>query len=325
MHKGFGGFSQEKIVFLIALALFVTFSVITSGFLQSNNILQLVRNVSVLGILGVAMAIVVIGRGIDLAIVSIMAMATAWSLQLMTDGSSMGYAIAIGLVFSLAVGLLNGFLIAFVEIPPLFASLAVGTLTYGAIRLAVIQLEVVYLPPEAEGLVWLGSGSLFGIPVPVIAFALACLLGHLFLVKTRRGRFIYSIGDNPLAARISGVPVRPTIMIQYAISAMIGYGAGLITAASVSGMNTRVALSNLVYDVILVVVIGGIGLSGGRGGIRNVIVGTLLIGILINGMTILNVQYTTQNIVKSGLLLAAILFDSLLNPRDEQTAQQGDI
>ncbi|MGH1331140.1 MAG: ABC transporter permease [Paracoccaceae bacterium] len=325
MQKGFGGFSQEKIVFLIALGLFLTFSVITNGFLQSDNILQLVRNVSVLGILGVAMAIVVIGRGIDLAIVSIMAMATAWSLQLMTDGASMGYAIAIGLAFSLAVGLLNGFLIAFVEIPPLFASLAVGTLTYGAIRLAVIQLEVVYLPPAAEGLVWLGAGALFGIPVPVIAFLIACLAGHLFLVKTRRGRFIYSIGDNPLAARMSGIPVRPTILMQYATSAMIGYGAGLITAASVSGMNTRVALSNLVYDVILVVVIGGIGLSGGRGGIRNVIVGTLLIGILINGMTILNVQYTTQNIVKSGLLLAAILFDSLLNPRDEQTAQQGDI
>ena len=90
-------------------------------------------------------------------------------------------------------------------------------------------------------------------------------------------------------------------------------------------MNTRIVNSTLIYDVILVVVLGGIGLSGGKGGVRNVIVGTLLIGILLNGMTIMDVQYTVQNVVKSSILLAALIFDSLLNPRDEQTAQQGDI
>jgi ribose transport system permease protein len=90
-------------------------------------------------------------------------------------------------------------------------------------------------------------------------------------------------------------------------------------------MNTRIAISTFVYDIILVVVLGGIGLSGGRGGIRNVIVGTLLIGILINGMTIMNIQYTVQNVIKSVILLAAIVADTIINPRDEQTAQQGDI
>ena len=90
-------------------------------------------------------------------------------------------------------------------------------------------------------------------------------------------------------------------------------------------MNTRIANSTFVYDIILVVVLGGIGLSGGRGGIRNVIVGTLLIGILINGMTIMNIQYTVQNVIKSVILLAAIVADTTINPRDEQTSQQGDI
>jgi ribose transport system permease protein len=164
-----------------------------------------------------------------------------------------------------------------------------------------------------------------GVPVPIIAFAIAALLGQVFLRMTRRGWFIFNIGDNPAAARITGIPVRPTIVIQYLFSACVGYAAGLITAVSVGAMNTRIANSTMVYDVILVVVIGGIGLSGGRGGIRNVIVGTLLIGILLNGMTILNIDYTAQNIIKSSLLLAAIVIDSLLNPRDEQTAQQGDI
>ena len=100
---------------------------------------------------------------------------------------------------------------------------------------------------------------------------------------------------------------------------------GMITATAVASMNTNCRELPFDLDVILVVVIGGIGLSGGRGGIRNVIVGTLLIGILLNGMTIMNIQYTLQNVIRSLILLGAIVLDSIVNPRDEQTAQQGDI
>jgi len=113
--------------------------------------------------------------------------------------------------------------------------------------------------------------------------------------------------------------------MQYVISALVGYAAGLITATGVTSMNTRIVYSTLLYDVILVVVLGGISLSGGKGGVRNVIVGTLLIGTLLNGMTLLDFQYTVQNVVKSLILLTAIVVDSVLNPKDEQTAQQGDI
>jgi ribose transport system permease protein len=90
-------------------------------------------------------------------------------------------------------------------------------------------------------------------------------------------------------------------------------------------MNTRIYNSTMIYDVLLVVVLGGIGLSGGRGGVRNVLVGTALIGVLLNGMTIMNVDYIAQNLIKSVILLVAIMIDTIVNPRDEQTAQQGDI
>jgi ribose transport system permease protein len=133
------------------------------------------------------------------------------------------------------------------------------------------------------------------------------------------------MGDNPLAARITGIPVRPMIVLQYVASALIAFAAGLILSATVSSMNTRLANSTMIYDVILVVVIGGIGLSGGKGGIRNVIIGTLLVGTLINGMTMLDLSYTEQKIIKSLILLVAVVVDSIVNPRDEQTAQQGDI
>jgi ribose transport system permease protein len=114
-------------------------------------------------------------------------------------------------------------------------------------------------------------------------------------------------------------------VFQYLLAGVIAYIAGMITATAASAMNTRIVNSNLVYDIILVVVLGGVGLSGGKGGVRNVLVGTLLIGILLNGMTIMDIQYTVQNLIKSSILLIAIIIDSVMNPRDEQTAQQGDI
>jgi ribose transport system permease protein len=317
--------SQERIVLLLALLLLAGFAIFLPGFATASNLLSLVRSVSVVGILGVAMALVVIGRGIDLSLVAVMAISLAWTLQLVTKGMPLAGGLALGASFSIAVGLITGFLIAYVEIPAIFATLAMGTLIYGFGRYFLFNLDVIYLPEQARPIAWIGTASLGGVPVPVIVFALVCAAAAAFLRWARPGRWIRAIGDNPLTSRITGVPVRPIVVMQYAVSALIGFLAGLVTAMSVASMNTRIANSTFVYDIILVVVLGGVGLSCGRGGIRNLIVGTLLIGILINGMTIMDIQYTVQNVIKSVILLAAIVADTIINPRDEQTAQQGDI
>ncbi|MFO0992784.1 MAG: ABC transporter permease [Hyphomicrobiales bacterium] len=321
----FAGLSQERIVFGLALLLCLLFAVALPGFLTADNILNLVRSVSILGILGVAMGLVVIGRGIDLSLVSLMAVSVAWTLFLIESGMPLAEALAIGLAFSLFIGAVNGWLVGYVEVPAIFATLAMGTLVYGFGRYFLFDLDVVYMPDSARQILWLGQGKLFGIPVPIFVFAAVCLVGYLFLRHARSGRYLRAIGDNLLAARIAGVPARPIIVLQYVLSSLIGYIAGIVTAASVASMNTRLAISTYVYDVILVVVLGGIGLSGGKGSIRNVIVGTLLIGVLLNGMTIMDIQYTVQNVIKGIILLTAIVIDTILNPRDEQTAQQGDI
>ena len=174
---------------------------------------------------------------------------------------------------------------------------------------------------------FLGSANLFGLPLPIALFALIALVLWAVLRWTRFGRYIYASGDNPSAARNAGVPLRPLIVSQYVITALIAYAAGLVMAATSDGMSTRVYNSTMIYDVLLVVVLGGIGLSGGRGSVRNVLVGTLLIGVLLDGMTILDIPYVEQNLIKSVILLIAIVIDSFVNPRDEQTAQQeqGDI
>ncbi len=119
--------------------------------------------------------------------------------------------------------------------------------------------------------------------------------------------------------------MRPFIVVQYALVALLAFFAGLVMATSVSEMNTRIIYTTLPYDIILVVVIGGVGLSGGKGGIHNVLVGTLLIGVLADGMTIMDLSYTSQKIIQSLVLLLVIVIDGLLNPRDEQVSQQGDI
>lgn len=323
--RALGRLSQEQIVFGLAVLLCLGFAVALPGFLTTNNLLNLVRSVSILGILGVAMGLVVIGRGIDLSLVALMAISVAWTLQMTADGTPLAQAVATGLAFSLAIGMITGVLIAYVEIPAIFATLAMGTLIYGFGRYFLFSLDVIYMPDSARHLLWLGQGTLLGVPVPISLFAAVCIAAYLFLRYTRSGRYLRAVGDNLAAARITGVPARPVIVMQYMLSSLIGFVAGIVTAASVASMNTRVANSTYVYDVILVVVLGGIGLSGGRGGIRNVVVGTLLIGVLLNGMTIMDIQYTVQNVIKGAILLTAIVIDTLLNPRDEQTAQQGDI
>ena len=324
MHL-FGRLSQEQIVFGLALLLCIAFSAALPGFLTTDNVLNLVRSVSILGILGVAMGLVVIGRGIDLSLVALMAVSVAWTMNLVTGGMSLPQALVVGLAFSLLVGAVNGWLIAYAEVPAIFATLAMGTLIYGFGRYFLFALDVAYVPEAAKPLLWLGQGRLLSVPVPIFVFAAVCLAGYLFLRYAKSGRYLRAVGDNILAARITGVPARPVIILQYVLSSLIGFLAGIVTTASVASMNTRLALSTYVYDVILVVVLGGIGLSGGKGGVRNVVVGTLLIGVLLNGMTIMDIQYTVQNVIKGVLLLTAIVIDTIVNPRDEQTAQQGDI
>jgi ribose transport system permease protein len=317
--------TQQTIVFLLFLLMFVGFTLFLPGFSNIDNLLTLVQNVAILGILGLGMAVVVIGRGIDVSMIAAMAVPSAFLLQMVDNGQSLSSSASLALALSVAFGLLNGWLIAYAEVPSLFTTLASGLFLAGLGQAFIFQLEVVQWPLSLDSLAWMGRGGVVGIPMPVIMFALACALVGFFLKRLRMGQYIYAVGDNPFSARASGLASRPVVVLEYLIAALIGLFAGLVMAASVSSMPTRIFNSTMVYDVVLVVVLGGIGLSGGRGGVINVLIGTLLIGTMLNGMTIMDVSYSIQNIVKGVVLLIAILIDSILNPRNEETAQQGDI
>ena len=317
--------SQQAIVFGIFLMMFAVFSIFLRGFLSSGNMLGLLQNVAILGILGLGMAIIVIGRGVDISMVAILAVPAGLVLQLVQDAHSIPFSLGAALALALAFGLVNGWLVAYAEVPSLFTTLATGLFLAGLGQIAFFRLDIVQWSTELDQLSWVGRGTLGGIPMPIIMFGVVAVFVALFLRYTRLGAYIYAIGDNPQGARTTGIPTRPLMVLQYVIAALIGTFAGLVMAASVNSMPTRIYNSTLIYDVILVVVLGGIGLSGGKGGVINVIIGTLLIGTVLNGMTILDMSYSAQNMVKGIVLLFAILIDSLINPRNEETAQQGDI
>lgn len=315
---------QEAIVLIVTLLLVAFFSLTLDGFATVGNFLNIARSVSILGILSLGLGIVVIGRGLDLSQIAAMAVSTAIVVQMMAGGSSPLAAISTGALAALSIGIANGVIIAFVEIPALFTTLASGFLVYGLARVVVLDGFISYVPKEYEGFLFLGQGTVAGVPMPIIVFASIAVLVHLLLSRTSIGRFIYAHGDNHDTARLTGIPVRPLTVFEYSASALIGYLAGLVMASTTASMNTQIINSTLIFDVILVVVLGGISLVGGRGSVWSVVVGTALIGILLNGMIIMNLDGNLQSIIKGLVLLGAILLDNRLHPRDEETARQGD-
>ena len=277
------------------------------------------------------MAVVVISKGIDLSLIATLAVGTALASVLSSADVLPSidlpfvYGVLLGLLFTAILCAITGILVAYWDMASVFVTLAMAGVIYGLGRTLFIGDELNYLPEDAVWLEYLGRGQLLGVPMPIICFLSLAFIMHLVLTQTTFGKFVYSIGDSGLAARTAGVPVRPILVIIFIIAGLVAYFAGLLTAGAISSINTRMVSGSMIYDVLLVVVVGGIGLSGGKGGMHNVILGTLLIGTLLNGMVIMDISFIVQNLIKGIILLIAIMTDTILNPRDEQTTQQGDI
>ena len=323
LRHALGRLSQEEVVAAVTVVLLIGFALALPGFATTANLLDLVRGVSKLGILGLGMGVIVISRGIDLSEVAIMAGSWCIVLVAIPHGLPSLWAATLALAICVVIGLANGFMVAFVEAPGLFVTLAASFVIYGA-AFWMAPVYVVYAPQNAAALVFAGRGTLLGIPMPIVVFAAAALALHAFLSRTSIGRFIYAQGDNPDAARLTGVALRPLIMLEYVLVAVFAWLAGLVWIGETGSMQMTIMLGTTIFDVILVVVLGGISLIGGRGGVFSVVVGCALIGTLLNAFTIMNVNSELQNIIRGVVLLAAIILDNWLHPRDEETARQGD-
>lgn len=319
-----GAFGQEQVVGAITVALMILFGLLLPGFATEQNLLQLARSISILGILGLGMGLIVISRGIDLSEIALMACPWAIALTAIQNGLPSFAGLVLALALALGFGAVNGLVVAYVEAPALFVTLATTLGIYG-LAYWIAPVYVVYANHVSPALLYFGQASLMGVPMPIVVFAAAALVLHAFLSQTSFGRFIYAQGDNPEAARLSGVALRPLIVLEHVLVALFAWLAGLVWVGQTGSMQTNIVIvGTQVFDVILVVVLGGISLVGGRGGVLSVIVGCALIGTLLNAFTILDVNSEVQNIIRGAVLLAAIIIDNWLHPRDEETARQGE-
>src|ERR1700744_5933980 len=171
---GIRNIGQQGIVFAVFAVLFAAFAIFLPGFFTTANMLTLLQNVAVLGILGLAMAIVVIGRGIDISLIAALAVPPGLVLQMVQDGHSLPTSLLVAVLLTIAFGLVNGWLIAYAEVPSLFATLATGLLLAGLGQAALFQLDVVQWSRGMAGFEKLGQGTLLGIPTPIVMFAIAC-------------------------------------------------------------------------------------------------------------------------------------------------------
>jgi len=317
----------ERVVAAATLTLIVVFSIFIDGFASLGNLKVILSNSASLVLLSCGMAVIILSRGLDLSLVAQMvAGATTFSI-LVSGGVAAPFALLLAVVAMALVGLMNAWLIAYVEIPAMLATLASAMLITGLFRFAILRGEYLLLLPKTNPAVVFLSGDLVpGISVPVALMAATLVLTWFLLRYSAAGRTVYAMGDNFQAARLSGLPVRTTTIAVYVFAALTALVAGLVTSAASGAVDFRtVTNGTLLFDVILAVVLGGIPLRGGRGGVRNIIVGVALIAVLRNGMTLLNFTTQTQDMLKGLVLIMAVVADNYLNPRDTETDTVGDL
>ena len=317
----------ERVVAAAALALVIVFSISIDGFASLGNLRVILSNSASLAILSCGMAVVIVSRGLDLSLIAQMvAGATIFGI-LISNGVAAPAALLVAIGAMLVIGFLNAWLIAYVEIPAMLATLASSMFLVGLLRFAILRGEFLLLLPKSDPTVaFLAGDVLPGLSVPVVLMVLTLAATWFVLTRTSAGRVIHAMGDNFQAARLTGLQVRTTTVVVYMFAAITALIAGLVMAAASGAVDFRtVTNGTLLFDVILVVVLGGIPLRGGRGGVRNIIVGVALVAVLRNGMTLMDFTTQTQDMLKGLVLLTAIVTDNYLNPRDAETDTAGDL
>jgi len=315
------------VVLVATLLLIVLFAVKIDGFATLGNLRVIVSNSASLVILSCGMAVVIISRGLDLSLIAQMVAGAATFSILINAGLNGLTAFALTMSAMVLIGLLNALLIAYAEIPAMLATLASAMAITGFFRFAILRGEYLLLLDKSNPAVALLSSNLLpGISVPLLLMASILIVTWGLLHYSVPGRITYAMGDNFQAARLTGLPVRTTTLAVYVFAAFTAFIAGLVVSSASGTVDFRtVTNGSLLFDVILVVVLGGIPLRGGRGGVGNILVGVALIAVLRNGMTLLDFSTQIQDVLKGLVLITAIVADRFINPRDMETDTVGDL
>lgn len=299
---------QKSLIALLVLIAVVSF--LNPNFFMLDNLLNILRQTSVNAIIAVGMTLVILTAGIDLSVGSVLALCGAVAATMVGLELPVYVVIPAALTLGAALGGISGVIIAKGKVQAFIATLVTMTLLRGATLVYTDGRPVsTGFSDAADSFAWLGTGYLFGIPVPIWLMALVFIAAWYMLNHTRMGRYIYALGGNEAATRLSGINVDRVKIAVYALCGLLAALAGLIVTSRLSSAQPT-AGTGYELDAIAAVVLGGTSLAGGKGRIMGTLIGALIIGFLNNALNLLDVSSYYQMIAKAVVILLAVLVDN---------------
>lgn len=295
---------------IIGLVIFsIIIALLNDRFLTVPNLLNILRQTSINAVIAAGMTFVILTGGIDLSVGSTVAFSGAIAASLIAGGFNVFLSILIALSIGALIGLLNGIIISKGKVQPFIATLATMTLIRGATLVFTDGRPIsVGFEGPAEMFNFIGSGYFLGIPIPIYLMILVFAIAYYILRQTRLGRYVYSLGDNEEATKLSGINTNKIKTSVYMISGLLAALTGIIITARLSSAQPT-AGDGYELDAIAAVVLGGTSLAGGVGSIFGTVIGALIIGILSNALNLMNVSSYYQLMAKGLVILVAVLLD----------------
>lgn len=294
------------------VALCATLWILTPHFLTVSNLLNVVEQTSINAIVAVGMTFVILSAGIDLSVGSIVALSGVVLGTALQAGQPLVLALPLSFAAGAACGLANGALISWGRLPPFIVTLGTMSIARGAALLVTEGRPISGFDASFRSL---ATGRVGFLPAPVIVMAVVYLIAHVVLTRTTFGRYVYAIGGNEEATRLSGVAVRFHKTMIYGVSGLMSAVAAVVLTAR---LNSAQPIAGIMYelDAIAATVIGGTSLMGGDGTLGGTLVGALIMGVLRNGLNLLGVSSFLQQIVIGGVIVVAVLLDTLLKRKN---------
>jgi len=284
------------------LLLCAALTILSDRFLTVSNIVNVLRQSTINGIIAIGMTYVILTAGIDLSVGAVLALCTVVTADLLQQEVGVPLAVSGGLGLGVVLGLINGFIITKANVPPFVTTLGMMTVARG-LALTYTQGRPITGLPDAFR--FIGTGSLGPVPMPIVIAAFAFLVGYVLLNRTEVGKYILALGNNPVAARYAGVAVDRYTAFVYGVSGMLAALAGMILVARLNSAQPTAGVA-YEFDAIAAVVVGGTSFAGGEGGLGGTLLGVLVIAVLNNGLNLLDVSSFYQPVV-TGIVIALAL------------------
>jgi len=306
--------TREMSVFVALVALVIIMSLASPYFLDTQNIFNVLRNMSTISIVAIGMTMVIITGGIDLSVGSVLAMSAMMTARLMVQyGLNPWLAFAVGLLLGALAGGINGLIITKVQVNPFITTMGMMSIGRGLTYLFASGLKGTVasnIPMRDQALNFLGAGYIGPVPFPVIEMAILVTLASLFLANTVLGRQIYGVGSNEQASRLSGVDVDRVRLFCYTLTGLLAAYAGVMTAGLLSTAATNAGIGTEL-DVMAAAVIGGASLAGGEGTVYGAVIGAAIMAVLRNAFVLLGLPVYLQTVSIGVVIILAVALDRL--------------